>query len=612
MYGDCDNSISFEDNSTATFSNNKAEQGGAIYSCSGNMSFTDNSTTVFRNNIARVTGGAIFVINYFSLINKEEHNDLYGNIFFKGNSITVFSNNTGRTIYSYDGILYFEDDSTTVFKVNERGAIHIQSTLKIVASGNFHVMFSDQPVKWCANACLSYTGQSNVTIDSTGIVWCSDQRAFICKGRNCYCKNLGHMVENATNNILANVSYKAVLSSVIKLEVIQNISILGNNDLTVICVDGGRLQIESCSNLIIEGVSWIGCGVLAINHSGDVIVQHCSFQHSVGQAMRLSGVLGDVTISHCKFMNNNHYSDHGIALYYSSNNPANVLTIDNCDFSFNRHSKSVVYIRQSLIHFNNSIFHNNQGVSIYLSKYDSLYIHGEMISENNVAENGAGIYVIDHSTVTFGASSKVKFIKNVAQLSGAVLFLNNHSSVLFNINSIVLFSNNKAINGIVYSEVSSNVTFNVTCKVTFRNNAVTLYGAAIHSLDNSCVTFTGNSNVTFSNNIIHAANNRDIQIGGTIFSQMHSHVSFKGDSTAVFSNNVADVGAAIFSYYNSSVTFKGMSNIVLHNNTVRYCGIVMSSLFTSISFNDNVTVTYSANKMECTMKMNEWLLQTFC
>ena len=63
-------------------------------------------------------------------------------------------------------------------------------------------------------------------------------------------------------------------------------------------------------------------------------------------------------------------------------------------------------------------------------------------------------------------------------------------------------------------------------------------------------------NVTFSDNIIHTANNRDLHIGGTIFSQMHSHVSFEGNSTAVFRNNVADVRAVIFSHYNSSVTFK--------------------------------------------------------
>ena len=301
-------------------------------------------------------------------------------------------------------------------------------------------------------------------------------------------------MENATNNILANISDKVVLSSVTKLEVLQNISILGSNDPTIICVDGGRLQIESCNNLKIKCVSWIGCGVLSINHSSDVIVQNCSFQHSVGQAMKLSGVLGDVNISHCKFMSNNHYIGHGLALYYSSNNPANVLTIDNCDFSFIRHSKSVVYIKQSFIHFNNSVFHNNQGVSIYLSSYDSLYIYGEMIFENNVAENGAGIYVIDHSTVTFGEISKVKlFIKNVVKLSRAALFLYNHSSVLFDKNSTVLFCNNKATNGTVYSELSSNVTFNATCEVTFSNNAVTLYGTAIHSLGNSHVTFSGNS-----------------------------------------------------------------------------------------------------------------------
>ena len=570
------NYIYFKDNSTTQFTSNNADYGGAIFHFYNNMiSFKDNSTTQFANNNAEINGGAIY--NYGS-INRSLHT-----INFEDNSITEFNNNNADR---YDGTIYSEEG-------------------KIKATGNFSVVFNDQLAKWCDNTCLQYTGEGDVIIDRTGIVWCSDQTTFVCKGRNCYCRNIGNILSNATNYTSSDtvtISDKAVLSSTIELEFLQNIIIMGLNNLTVFCVDGGRLHIESCNNLTIEGISWIGCGELTINDSKGVIIKKCSFQHSVGQAMRLSGVLGDVNISHCKFVNNNHYSDHGTALFYSSNNPSNVLTINNCDFSFNTRSKSIIYIRQSLkhIYFNNCVFYSNQGASIYLSSCDDLYMNGEILFENNIAENGAGLYISDQSSVTFGENSKVQYINNSVHHSGAAIFLNNHSSVLFDKNSIVTFNDNQATNGTIYSKNNSNVIFDATCEVTFSSNSVALYGAAIHSLLSSYVTFKGNSSVIFSNNNISSANNTDLQNGGIIFSQMHSQVSFEGNSTAVFSNNVADYGTAIFSYYNSSVTFKNMSTVKFINNTVRYCGILVSSLVSSISFDDNVKVTYKDNKNLCT------------
>ena len=617
IYGGYGSKISFIGNSTSKFTYNKADEGGAIWCFHNSIHFQDISTTEFTSNNAYI-GGAIFSF----LISSPSEALPFGNhmISFKDNSTTQFTSNNAEKdggaicIYKFvRGIHYrrtinFEDNSITEFinnNANQYGGTIYSEGAKIITNGNFSVVFNDQLAKWCDNTCLQYTGEADVIIDRTGKVWCSDQTAFACKGRNCYCRNIGNIISNAKNYTsldTVTISDKAILSSTIKLEFLQNIIIMGLNNLTVFCIDGGRLDIESCNNLTIEGISWIGCGELTINHSRDVIIQKCSFQYSVGQAMRLSGVLGDVNISHCKFVNNNHYSDHGTALYYSSNNPSNVLTINNCDFSFNTRSKSIIYIRQSLkhIYFNNCVFYSNQGASIYLSSCDDLYMNGEILFENNIAENGAGVYISDHSSVTFGENSKLQYINNSVHYSGAAIFLNNHSSVLFDKNSTVTFNDNQATNGTIYSKDNSNVIFDATCEVTFSSNSVALYGAAIHSLLSSYVTFKGNSSVIFNNNNISSANNIDLQNGGIIFSQTHSQVSFEGNSTAVFSNNVADYGTAIFSYYNSSVTFKNMSTVTFINNTVRCCGILVSSLVSSVSFDDNVKVTYKDNKNLCT------------
>ena len=123
------------------------------------------------------------------------------------------------------------------------------------------------------------------------------------------------------------------------------------------------------------------------------------------------------------------------------------VSFKNCYFSSNVGTKSVIYFdKYSYPEYNDytydmqiylidSSFHNNQGASIYLSKQQNLYISGEVSFENNAAEHGAGIYMNNHSTVTFGKNSNTKFINNSVHYKGAAMFLNDHSSVLFDNNS---------------------------------------------------------------------------------------------------------------------------------------------------------------------------------
>ena len=114
-----------------------------------------------------------------------------------------------------------------------------------------------------------------------------------------------------------------------------------------------------------------------------------------------------------------------------------------------------------------------------------------------MAKDGAGIFINNNFTVTFGENSNTEFINNSANHSGAAIFLTNLSNALFD---MIKFINNKATNGTVYTEANSKVTFKATCKVTFSRNSATQYGAAIYSVDDSHVTFTENSSVKFTDN----------------------------------------------------------------------------------------------------------------
>ena len=187
-----------------------------------------------------------------------------------------------------------------------------------------------------------------------------------------------------------------------------------------------------------------------------------------------------------------------------------------------------------------------------------------------MADNGAGIYISDHSTITFGKDSTVKF------------------------------NNNTAINGTIYAKTSSNVTFKANCEVTFSNNSATHYGAAIYSVDNCYVKFMENSKVTFINNDISLSeSDADYQFGGTIFSENFGYVSFEENSTTMFYNNVANFGAAIFLFYYSNIIFKDKSRITFNDNIARTCGALASALLSSVTFNDNTEVAYNNNTVSC-------------
>ena len=440
-----------------------------------------------------------------------------------------------------------------------------------------------------------------------------DNSLICCVYGNCSCSSLNHALANLTSNVLINITTDATLSSLVTVSNLEKISIIGHNNPTVNCSgDVSEMQFTFSRHLIIQGITWIGCGTDNINHtkpglslsySSNVTIQNCTFQQSVGQAIVLSEMSGDVNINNCKFVNNRHYRGHGAAIHYSSstNNTINYsqfdLTIKNCNFSCNR-MKSLVYLENKCnkIILSNSTFCYNRGISLYAINH-KIYLNGKIWFKNNTADNGAGIYISDHSTVTFVNNSEVTFTQNSANYKGGAVFLRNHSSIIFDQNSVVAFINNGATNGTVYSDAWSNVIFTAACHVTFIGNSATDYGAAVYS-DNSLVTFTGNSNVTFSSN--HASNDeRTIMAdayGGIIYSINFSNISFEGSSTTLFINNDATNGGAIYFSDYSSISFEGSSNTILSNNKVASGGgSIYHKNFGSISFKGNANTTFSNN-----------------
>ena len=645
--------ISFKENSTTEFSNNSAKDGGAIYShMDSYISFEGNTTTLFSNNTADQNGGAIHTENsciisfggksstilndntasYGGAISNENNCD----VSFEDISTTVFSNNTatgggGIFVDNQCGITF--DNNSAVFFNNNTATfgttVYFIHGSRIKAKGNFSATFNNLPAKWCSNTCLPYAGQDDVAkIENNGIIWCSNLKIFICLSIKCYCKKLEDVFSSAKDHQIVNILDNAVvLSSDIELRNVDNISIIGYNNPYIICINGGKLLVQYCNNFIIEGITWVGCGIpgamvttmpsLEVNDCMNVKIQKCSFQYSMGQAVRLSLVTGYLSINNCKFLDNYHYRGHGAAIYYSPSNMYDTFIISNCDFSGINAGKSIIYFKElyrklvshaNIIHrpshLINSSFRSNQGVSIYLSSHHNLHIKGKVLFEDNVAENGAGIYISDLSTVVFDEDSITNFINNSADHNGAAIFLEKNATIEFDMNSIAMFNENKATNGTIYSMINSNVVFEASCEVIFSNNSATQYGAAIYSSDNSHVTFRGHARVTFINNNVIASNDMYLQLGGIIYSENNCYVSFREKSTTVFNNNFADFGAAIFSIHNSNVIFKDRSRVRFHGNVAHYCGVMASILFSIITFTNDTNVTYDTNTVSHTLTSN--------
>ena len=646
--------IFFKGNSTTQFNNNTSlYYGGAICTHNNNISFEENSTTVFSSNTAKNYGGAISSNDNTNIVfegnsvtqfsnNTAKHGgaiDSYYNSFtsFKGKSTTLFSNNIA---FNYGAVVYALSDCNIAFDGNSKvvltnnkapdGTIifsYVNS--KIMARGDSRVTFNAIPDKWCNNVCLPYTGNGDVTIDGNGMVRCSYQGAFTCQMKKCYCNEFER---NFDNDSLIVIKDTLILSRVASFTNLNNVSIIGQNNPFVYCVNGSRLTITNSNDIVMEGITWIGCGnstkkdanlmlddfaeidlniydgphnseqpmdpVIHLQFSIDVKIQNCGFFYSEGRALVLSELSGEVKISHCNFLNNSYYTGHGVAIHYSSNNLNSkcLFTINDCSFAHNNFVKSLVYIEnrtseQSNITIRDSKFYDNQAVSIHIAN-QQVYLSGKILLSNNLGTNGSGIYITNHSTVTFGENSDVEFTDNRADNKGSAIFLQGYSTVLFDKNSKVLFHDNKATSGTIYSETSSNVIFKETCQVTFSINSATQYGAAIHSFDNSSIIFKEKASVNINNNIV-----RNWQHGGTIFSESNGHISFEGSSVTIFNNNTAGLGAAILLIYNGNIKFKDWSRAKFYNNTANNGGAIALYDNCNATIRNHSHITFNNNSV---------------
>ena len=492
-----------------------------------------------------------------------------------------------------------------------------------------------------------------------------------CVYGKCSCPSLYDALINLTSNTVINITTDVTLSSVIPIVGVANITITGHNNLTIRCNNSGGLHFISCNNLAIEGITWEGCGdknisdngnvhpVFHLYNSSNITIENCTFQHSIGQAMALSGVSGYVNINQCNFIYNK-FEGHGTAIYYSSNMSLSsfqlTFFIASCNFCHNERAQSVLYFGPSsfnsceYLHLQNSIFCLNMAVPVHITN-QNLYINGIIEFNGNVAENGGGIYIINYSNVCIYRSAVISFYNNKADNNGGAIFLTNHSSISFkekctdhqycinylpdtlakgkqnfkNSSINVFFYNNSAkyLGQNIYAYNSSITVGNTATVVLSNNNGSFLNSSVVFTEHYSSVTFEGKSAVTFTDYQIFSQN------GGAVHINDHSTLRFKGSSMVRFNNIGLYKGNGGVMYINeySAVIFEGNSNITfcntkyyfgVHSNGGAVCidnnSTFMANENSSITFNGSVAsfsrggALYTDNNSSVTFKGDSALL----
>ena len=229
-------------------------------------------------------------------------------------------------------------------------------------SSNLATKHLSQLVLTISNCNFSYNRGTESLVYNENSSSDHNNNITICCSKFCY--NQGITSIHVINQKLNIADKVIVLSSIVPLKHLDHISIIGHNNPSVICLNGGRLTMEYCQYTSIEGITWIGCEDysnihtpvihILMHNSTYLHIQNCSFQHSIVPVIATSQGSKSVTlrVSKCNFMNNNQHRDHGVAIHDSmkSDGYGSYFVMNNCRFNNNGPAKSIIYSRYFSIH----------------------------------------------------------------------------------------------------------------------------------------------------------------------------------------------------------------------------------------------------------------------
>ena len=607
--------------SKSTFTNNKAQYGGAIDICAGTIKITNSK---FINNSADVEGGAIDI----NALNGNPKVTISGSKFINNSAplggailnikdLTVkgstFINNTPNTIFNWVG------DGGNL-NLNIRTFTDLQNAIGLVTG----TLTLNQNIAMTAKEADNFTNgitiNKDITIDG--------------KGHTIDAKNLGRIFSIGEGFTVTLTNATLINGKADKGGAIYNDGSLTLSDVKLsdnaadsyggAVFNNGNLvvgnSVFNSNNIVNRGSASVDYGGAAIYnwYDGVLTVSGSNFTNNIKNYKngdRLVGAIatiGDATISDSYFVNNAGRWGGAISTagYLLAGDDVNTLTVSGSTFKENGGLYGAgIFVAGSDFTVSDCVFDKN-----------SAFGKGDMTPNNN---NGAAIVVTDTGKDITGIITDSNFTNNKAHFSGAVdicegkitiknsIFVNN--SAEYCAGAIAVDSQiNKPVVEIINSKFDSNSAeyggaiynyYNLTVvDSTFTNNSKdTIYNFRVANLDLGIKTFTDLQNaiglvrgtLTLDSDIVmtddEAANfkdgvaiNKNIRIDGkghTIDARDLGRIFSIGEgftvtlTNATLINGKADKGGAI--YNDGSLT---LSDVKLSDNAAdSYGGAVFNN-----------------------------------
>ena len=607
--------------SKSTFTNNKAQYGGAIDICAGTIKITNSK---FINNSADVEGGAIDI----NTLNGNPKVTISGSKFINNSAplggailnikdLTVkgstFINNTPNTIFNGVG-------AGGNLNLNIRTFTDLQNAIGLVTGTLTLNQNIAMTAKEAANFTNGITINKDITIDG--------------KGHTIDAKNLGRIFSIGEGFTVTLTNATLINGKADKGGAIYNDGSLTLSDVKLSdnAADGyggavfnnGELVVSDSvfdsNDIVNRGSASVDYGGAAIYnwYDGVLTVSGSNFTNNIKNYKngdRLVGAvatIGDATISDSCFVNNAGRWGGAISAsgYLIAGGDVNTLTVSGSTFKENGGLYGAgIFVAGSDFTVSDCVFDKN-----------TAFGKGNMTPNNN---NGAAIVVTDTGKDITGAITGSNFTNNKAQYGGAIYicegnikitdseFVNNSADVeggAIDINTVngnpeVSISDSKFINNSAsYGGAIVNVKDLTVRNTEFVNNtpdAIFNYVGFGGNLDLGIENFTDLQNaiglvtgtLTLNQNVVmtddEAANfvngviiNKNIRIDGkghTIDAKNLGRIFEIGGGFAVTLTNVtlingkADNGGAIYNFGNLDLV-----HVNFVNNTAKYGGAIMN------------------------------------
>ena len=482
--------------SRSTFTNNKAQYGGAIDICAGTIKITNSK---FINNSADVEGGAIDI----NTLNGNPKVTISGSKFINNSAplggailnikdLTVkgstFINNTPNTIFNWVG-------AGGNLNLNIRTFTDLQNAIGLVTG----TITLNQNVAMTAKEAADFTNgitiNKDITIDG--------------KGHTIDAKNLGRIF-----NIGEGFTVTLTNATLINGKATEGGAIYNDGSLTLSDVklsdnaadsyggavfNNGHLVVGNSvfdsNDIVNRGSASVDYGGAAIYnwYDGVLTVSGSNFTNNIKNYKngdRLVGAIatiGDATISDSYFVNNSGRWGGAISAsgYLLAGDDVNTLTVSGSTFKENGGLYGAgIFVAGSDFTVSDCVFDKN-----------SAFGKGDMTPNNN---NGAAIVVTDTGKDITGAITGSNFTNNKAHFSGAVDICEGKITIK---NSIFVNNSAEYCAGAIAVDSQINKPAVEIINSKFDSNSAE-YGGAIYNYYNLTVvdsTFTNNSKDTIYN-----------------------------------------------------------------------------------------------------------------